>query len=63
VFDAVVKNDNGDAHWTLVLTKTAAGWRVYDVLDESGDVRARLVKHNACLRTAKTEKAGEACIT
>jgi hypothetical protein len=62
LFDAVVKGENGEADWTLVLTKTPAGWRVYDVLDESGDVRARLSKDNACLRAAKTEKAGEACI-
>jgi hypothetical protein len=62
LFDAVVKIDSGVAPWTVVLTKTPAGWRVYDVLDSTGDVRARLIKHNACLRAAKTEKAGEACI-
>ena len=61
-FDAVMKVDN-DAPWTLVLTKTPAGWRVYDVLDTTGDLRVWLGKHNACMRAAKTEKSGEACIS
>jgi hypothetical protein len=62
-FDAKVTDNAADQKpWTLVLQKTPAGWRIYDVVDESGDVRTRLTKHNACLRAAKTEKAAEDCV-
>jgi len=62
-FDAkVTDNDAGQQPWTLVLKRTANGWRIYDVVDSGGSVRTRLTRHNACLRGAKTEKQAEACI-
>jgi hypothetical protein len=63
-FDAKVNdNEPGQAPWTLVLKQTPAGWRIYDVVDSTGSVRSRLERHNACLKAAKTEAAGEACIS
>ena len=63
-FDAVVADNAADQKpWTLVLKKTAAGWRIYDVVDTTGSLRTWLGKHNACLRAARTEKQGEACIS
>jgi hypothetical protein len=62
-FNAKVTSDNGQKPWLLVLTDTPKGWRVYSVIDESGDVRAWLTKHNACLRAAKTEAEQGKCIT
>ncbi len=63
-FDAkVTDNGQGQKPWTLVLAKTPAGWRIWDVVDTTGSLRTWLGKHNACLRAAKTEKQGEACIS
>jgi hypothetical protein len=62
-FDAVVKsNDKSQAPWTLVLVDTPKGWRVYDVLDSTGDVRAMLTQHNACLRVAETQTQAQKCL-
>ena len=62
-FDAKVTDNAADQKpWTLVLRETQRGWRIYDVVDESGSVRTRLARHNACLRAAKTEKQAEDCI-
>jgi hypothetical protein len=58
----VTDSDQGQKPWALVLEKAAAGWRIYDVVDSGGSVRTRLTRHNACLRTAKTEQQAEACI-
>jgi hypothetical protein len=63
-FDAKVNDDGpGQAPWTLVLKQTPAGWRIYDVIDSSGSVRSLLQRHDACMKAAKTEAAGEACIS
>jgi hypothetical protein len=63
-FDAkVTDNDAQQQPWTLVLEKTPAGWRLYDVVDTTGSVRTWLARHNACLRAAKTEKQAGACIS
>jgi hypothetical protein len=39
-----------------------AGWRIYDVIEAGGSVRARLERHNACLRAAATAKAADRCV-
>ncbi|HXQ09395.1 MAG TPA: hypothetical protein VN805_00175 [Caulobacteraceae bacterium] len=62
-FDASVTSNAADQKpWTLVLQKTSAGWRLYDVVDTGGSVRTRLTRHNACLRKARTETQAEDCI-
>jgi hypothetical protein len=40
----------GGQSWTIVLTPSASGWRIYDVIDQTGDLRAWLAQHNACMR-------------
>jgi hypothetical protein len=46
----------------LIIKRIGGAWRLYDVLDP-GSIRQRLVRHNACLRKAKTTKAANACLT
>ncbi len=36
---------------TAILRRTTGVWRVYDVVDASGSFRARLIRHNTCMRT------------
>lgn len=63
-YDVVVKtNDKAHATWTFVLVDSATGWRVFDVIDQSGDVRAELTQHNACLRASKNETEGAKCVS
>ena len=40
----VVGSDKGEKPWTIVLAKIAGAWKVSDVIDESGSVRAGIVK-------------------
>jgi hypothetical protein len=60
LFNAKV-DDNGTAPWTIVLTSASGSWRVYDVIDSTGSIRARLTRHNACMRTSKSDAALTAC--
>ncbi|HXQ17482.1 MAG TPA: hypothetical protein VN814_22930 [Caulobacteraceae bacterium] len=63
-YDVVVKSDDKEqGTWTFVLTDSGAGWRVYDVLDATGDLRVVLAQHNACLRAAKNETEGAKCVS
>jgi hypothetical protein len=63
-FDAKVTDNAADqSPWTLVLVRTATGWRIWDVVDSTGSLRTWLAKHNACLRSAKTEKQAGACVS
>jgi hypothetical protein len=63
-FDAKVTDNAAEqSPWTLVLVRTATGWRIWDVVDSTGSLRTRLAKHNACLRVAKTEKQAAACVS
>ena len=63
-FDARVTDNAADqSPWTLVLTRTKTGWRIWDVVDSTGSLRTWLTKHNACLRAAKTEKQAAACVS
>ncbi|HLI67959.1 MAG TPA: hypothetical protein VKU90_16460 [Caulobacteraceae bacterium] len=64
-YDVVVKSDEKQqGPWTFVLTRSGAGWRVFDVLEQTGrSVRATLTQHNACLRAAKTETEGDKCVS
>ncbi|HLI68035.1 MAG TPA: hypothetical protein VKU90_16850 [Caulobacteraceae bacterium] len=62
-YDVVVKSDDKEqGTWTFVLADSDKGWRLYDVIDSGGDVRAMLAQHNACMRAAKTETEGGKCI-
>jgi hypothetical protein len=61
-FDAKVTNDGDHTTYTLVLIDTPKGWRLYSVIDDGGDVRAWLTKHNACMRAAKNEKQADKCV-
>ena len=49
LFNAKV-DDNGTAPWTIVLTSASGSWRVWDVVDSTGSIRARLTRDNACMR-------------
>ncbi len=63
-FDAkAASDDSSQKPWTLVLIDTPKGWRLYNVIDDSGDVRAWLTRHNDCLRTAKTEAQQGKCLS
>ena len=46
---------------TAVLKRTGGAWHVYDVIDASGSLRARLIHHNKCMRTYKTDAAQVKC--
>jgi hypothetical protein len=53
LFNAAVAD--ADTHWTLVLKPVAGSWRVYDVVDSQGSIRAMLTRHNACMRKYTTD--------
>jgi len=53
---------NGCTMFDIALRRGRHGWRVHDVMERAGSVRARLIRHNACLRAARTEAAAEACL-
>lgn len=59
---SVTSNDKEQGTWTLVLVDTPKSWRVWNVIDTTGDVRAMLTRHNACLRAAKTQDEGGKCL-
>lgn len=50
------------ADYTIVLQHAPNGWRIYDVIEMTGAVRARLERHNACLREARSEAAAGRCL-
>jgi hypothetical protein len=52
---ATARITGGGEPVTATLKKTSAGWRVYDVTDASGSFRARLIRHNDCMRRYKTD--------
>jgi len=63
-YDVVVKSDDKEqGTWTFVLADSPRGWKLYNVRDQTGDVRQWLTKHDDCLRAARSEKDGEACIS
>jgi len=41
--------------WQLVLKPIGGAWKVYDVIDQSGSVRALLTKHDECVKAAKRD--------
>jgi hypothetical protein len=44
----------------LVIKRIDGAWKLYDVLDH-GSTRERLIRHNACMRSAKTEADTNRC--
>jgi hypothetical protein len=42
--------DRDTPPWTVDLRLIQGRWKIYDVVDSGGSVRARLVRHNACAR-------------
>ena len=63
-YDAKVTDNAADrTPWTVVLKKMRGGWRIFDVIDETGSVRTWLGQHNACLRAATSEKQAGACVS
>ncbi len=63
-FEATIKSDDKEqGTWVFVLQDTPKGWKLYDVRDQSGDVRQWLTKHNDCLRASKSEKDSESCFS
>jgi len=49
--------------YLIVIRRIGGAWRISDVVDEGGSVRAMLVRHNACLRTSRTDAAAARCLT
>lgn len=58
---SVTSNDKEQGTWTLVLADLPKGWGVYDVINSTGSLRAKLTRDNACLRAAKTQDAAGEC--
>lgn len=58
---ATARITGGGEPVTATLKRTAAGWRVYDVTDASGSFRARLIRHNACMRRYKSDAEQVRC--
>lgn len=52
---ATARITGGGEPVTATLKRTNAGWRVYDVTDAGGSFRARLIRHNDCMRRYKTD--------
>lgn len=48
--------------YSLVLQRGPAGWRITDVVDQTGSLRALLTRHNACLRKARSDAAAGRCL-
>jgi hypothetical protein len=38
------------APWQVIWKRMAGKWLIYDVIDDTGDIRQLLIKHNACAR-------------
>ena len=49
--------------YLILIRRTGGGWRVYDVVDQGGSVRAMLVRHNACLRTSHNDATAAKCLS
>jgi hypothetical protein len=47
--------------YALVVARTPGGWRIHDVVEKAGSLRARLIRDNACMRAAKNETAAGKC--
>ena len=56
-----VKSTEACTDADLIIKRIGRAWRLYDVL-EPGSIRDRLIRHNACLRKAKTSKAADDCL-
>jgi uncharacterized protein DUF3828 len=41
--------------WQLVLKPIGGQWKVYDVIDQGGSVRAWVTRHNECVKAAKRD--------
>jgi hypothetical protein len=61
VFDAKVTGHDSRPPWTLVLKQENGGWRVYDVIDQTGSVRTWVARHNACMRKFTADAQLVAC--
>lgn len=50
------------AGYVIVLRRLSGAWRIYDVIEKSGGVRARLERHNRCLRGPGPESRLDRCL-
>jgi hypothetical protein len=48
--------------YVIVLRRIAGAWKIYDVVDAQGAVRARLARHNACLSARLSDAALDRCL-
>ena len=49
-------------NYTIVLRWMGNAWRIYDVVETAnGSIRARMTRHNACLRAPHTDASLERC--
>ena len=49
--------------YLIVIRRIGGAWRISDVVGEGGSVRAMLVRHNACLRTTRTDAQAARCLS
>ena len=50
------------AHYQIVLKLSGGVWRIFDVIEPTdGSVRARLIRHNACMATRRGSAAIDRC--
>jgi hypothetical protein len=53
---------SGCTNYVMVLHRTAGLWAIYDVVDSAGSRRAWLSKHNACMRSSRSEAVIMRCM-
>jgi hypothetical protein len=58
--NARIAQDGSDPY-TLVYHRVGAKWLIYNILDDDGDFRAALTKHNACMRAHHDDDSIQRC--
>ena len=48
--------------YTIVLKRIAGTWKIHDVIDSQGSIRAMLIRHNSCLRARLSDAALDRCL-
>jgi hypothetical protein len=48
--------------YVIVIQRMSGRWKIFDVVDGGGSVRAMLMRHNACLRRARSEAEAGNCV-
>jgi hypothetical protein len=62
LLDVHVRNPRDKTAWTLVVTPTASGWALFDVIDSAGSLRTQLAKWDTCVEHARTADQESHCV-